>query len=256
MNQILLALKCLLILTLTVACSNAGESGPRPRQNKLQNTEKDSLKGKSKAEVVRLKYNELKAHCALIVVETNIEGAVTQSVIADDVQTQEIKNPVTVENDKLVYDLKIQAESDQDLVQGQAARLINTSYKLQLNIRFKALAVLENNNIRSGDFIYLRKHTPQLSLVADLIEDMGSGRTSTITKTMDLNEGLQQEDLIKSILTAEKKTEYKLKCKLSGEIKEEYASQFVDLNCQDKPTEKTERMHALYCKPQTEQTIL
>lgn len=243
MKIIIELLKLSSIVLILTACSQNGDTGSQEKA-KFDNKPSviDVLKGKTKAEVLKIKYKDLRAMCNLKT-EKITRGQklnYTSELISETANpTQPISNP---EVNVVVYDLKLQQEVDKDLTEEVKAELTTSvdGKSLKLEINFKPVEILETLNVRRNGKKYIMKHTPVLSYDAtyELPQSDGSsvvaGAKDTIYEKIE-----NQQNAVTAIKVGLDRYNFILDCTLSRIINDENKDLATDFESQwtvlDKP---------------------
>lgn len=169
MNNLLRQLSVLILLFVFSSCNKSGSSNSSDKIRPDQKPQViDVLKGKSKSQVLDIKYKELKAVCSLksekavrgeavFFHENNIE---LMAPPADPVNP--ISNPTA---SSVIYDLKLQQVADSQLSNEVKAKL-STSIEdktLKLGMTFKPVQFLESVDLSINQRRYIMKHSPSMS---------------------------------------------------------------------------------------------
>lgn len=245
------------ILTLSVAvfltsCAYENDPGlqpkPKPSPKPAVN---DVLKGKSSAEVLNLKYKNLKASCELTFVTV---PAAQVTAASEDAGVVPPTAPVTNDKNKTTYDLKAQLAVDPKLEKNVEALMVEAqgSTELSLKLDIKPVLFIEGLNLKKDKLVYVMKYTPSLTFEYTYSEQNADGRSS-VKGTGSLNENIPSEQILKSVENADKSVvNHVLKCELKSEVNvdnKDVADQWLKIDCAAKPEPGKEAEHAAHCKP-------
>ena len=221
-------------LTATVLFSSCGQESDTSGLNKIKlenkTQVKDVLQGKSKAEILHLKYKELKASCNLIT-QKMLPPQMSESAEAP------VENPT---QSSFTYDLKLQQIVDQDLTQEVKTTLISSLDKitLKVNLTFKPLFFQEALNLEINQTKYAMKHTPVLSYTAvyKILRERSSTFGTTEAKIYEKIDS--QRNTIVDDRVGEESYKFSLDCKLdriintaNRDLAAEFESQWVIIDC-------------------------
>ena len=123
---------------------------------------KDILQGKSKAEVLKMKYKTLSASCA-IETQKITRGQDAYQTAGNSPAPTEPENPISnPKENTVIYDLKLQQLGDRELTKEVTANLTaaKDNQVLNLEITFKPVVFQETLNIDLNKKKYVLKHTP------------------------------------------------------------------------------------------------
>lgn len=212
---------------------------------------KDLLKGKSKPEILKMKYKELKATCSLETHKVTKGQLYFEPSGNTPVPVLIPENPVANPSENiLTFDLKLQQLVDHDLAKDVNVRLSTAKDGQTLNVEltFKAIGFIESINVDMNKKKYIMKHTPVLSYQADyklLHADTSTIVGKTEGKIYEKIEGLKNE-----IITLEigaDQYNFALECKLDSLINpedpimaREFANQWNEVDCLT-PKNETEK---------------
>lgn len=163
----------MMVATVAIYTSCAKEGSP-DLQAKIKNDPKpqvmDVLKGKSKAEILKMKYQILKATCALNTAKTTKGNFYADSAQITPPPPVTPENPISNPSENiLVYDLKLQQLVDSELTKDVKTKLSASKegYTLDVDITLKAVTFQDSLNIVNNQKRYFMKHTPVLSYLAE-----------------------------------------------------------------------------------------
>lgn len=187
MNMALILATALVVMAFFSSCANEGgpslplstKPGGRPQVQ-------DILKGKSKAEVLKIKYQKLTASCALNAVKesrgqnpiyfTDMSAGLTPPETPPEAPPA-IQNPISYPSEnRVIYNLKQQQIIDADLSKKISDVKISATLdgkSLKVNITFEPIAFMEQVNLNINKKRYIMKHTPVLwySASYELLQD-------------------------------------------------------------------------------------
>lgn len=205
----------------------------------------DVLKNKTNSEVLKIKYKSLSAICSLEAIKilrgeysvnsTNPEPPNDQEPIGHNPPAA-IENPTA---NTFIYNLKAQAQVDQNLTQNVSVKLeasVDTQ-NLKLDLVIKPVVFDELINLEYEQHKFIMKHSPVLSYVYNY--ELAHGDLRTVEK----GEGKIFEKLSTNLTVLKSKIgednyEFVLKCRLDREINPldkdlafEFESQWAEVNC-------------------------
>ncbi len=126
---------------------------------------KDILQGKSKAEVLKMKYKALLVNCTVEAQKiTKFED--TFQTLSTSPEPPAPDNPVSnPKKNTVVYDIKLQQLVDRELTKDVVVNLTSTkdNQELNLELTFKPLSFQEALNIDMNKKKYIMKHTPVMT---------------------------------------------------------------------------------------------
>jgi hypothetical protein len=245
----------LIVLSLLSACSNKSDNDTNAFAKPVSKPQViDYLRGKTGYQVLKIKYKSLKAACTLEVVKSVKGQLIEESAgITPPADQPPISNnpplavPVTNPTPESVsYDLKAQAEIDQDLKkQVKTSLTLNIDNQtLNLNVVVMPLSFQEYLNLDLNNKKYLMKYTPILAYKYDyeLIRGdnltQGSGDAKIYEKIESRNKFLTNR-------VSQDNYDFVLNCSLNREINTEntdmaaeFESQWADINCKDPKNEE------------------
>jgi hypothetical protein len=245
----------LILLSLFSACSNKSDNDinafakPDSKPQVI-----DYLRGKTSSQVLTIKYKALKASCTLQAVKSVKAQIIEESAgFTPPADQPPISNnpppPVPVVNptpESVTYDLKAQAEIDQDLKEKINTKLtLNVDNQtLEVKVLVMPLSFQEYLNLDFNNKKYLMKYTPILAykydyeLIRGNISTQGSGDGKIYEKIESRNKFLTNR-------VGQDNYEFVLNCSLNREINTEnpdmaaeFESQWVDINCQEPKNEE------------------
>ncbi|MEQ1722746.1 MAG: hypothetical protein ABL930_06190, partial [Pseudobdellovibrio sp.] len=208
----------------------------------------DYLRGKTSSQVLKIKYKALKAACTLETVKSVKGQANEESAgITPPADQPPISNnppvPVSVENptpESVTYDLKAQAQIDQDLKEQVKTDLtINIDNQtLKVDFVVKPISFQEYLSLDLNKKKYLMKYTPVLSYT--YIFELIRGDLSTVGGgDGKIYEKVDSSNKIVTTRIGDDSYDFVLNCVLNREINPEnpdmaaeFESQWVDINCQ------------------------
>ncbi len=224
--------------------SCANKSDPGLKNNSVNNTVVDSLKGKSPVEVLKLKYSMASAICELKKTEAAPGGATAASL---DV-------PPVVEESEIFMNLKKWSEKDPELKPANA-KVIKRDDDAVLTVDVTLKAEMVNLNIKRGNLVYLMKYSPQITY--EFSGKFEGANGAAISGTGFINEKMNTVVKVGSLTVGEgaaaKNFEYALDCSLETKIlkesqnAEEYQAQFEVLDC-SAPKASQKKLAAEMCK--------
>lgn len=204
------------------ACANDGDSSLLSKV-KLENKPQviDVLKGKSKAEILKMKYKELKTTCNLVTVKTTRDQITAFFADAKPAQYQAAEEPVNNPSESsLTYDLKLQQLIDNELTKEIKSKIVSSldGKILKVDLTFKPVVFQESLNLIFNKTKYVMKHTPILSYSAiyELIQDGTSTFATTEAKVYEKIEG--QKNAFVVVQVGADKYSFVLDCKLDRSI--------------------------------------
>lgn len=166
--KLILAISLAAVLT---SCSKDGDSNFQSRTKLDAKPQvKDVLKGKSKAEILKMKYKNLSAGCTLETQKITKGQFFLESSGNSPAPPPVTDNPVSNPNDNaLTYDLKLQQLVDRELIKDVNSKITTSKdgQTLNIDITFKPIIFQEALNIDFNKKKYILKHSPVLSYVAD-----------------------------------------------------------------------------------------
>lgn len=231
------------MLAFSIFTSCAKEGSP-DLQAKIKNDPKpqvmDVLKGKSKAEILKMKYQILKATCALNTAKTTKGNFYADSAQITPPPPVTPENPISNPSENiLVYDLKLQQLVDSELTKDVKSKLSASKEGrvLDVDITFKAVTFQDSLNIDSNKKRYFMKHTPVLSYLAEYKLSHADVNVGTVEgKIYEKIEG-QKNTMIAFDIDPDR-YHFVLECGLERTINtsnpahaEEFENQWVEVDC-------------------------
>ena len=257
MNRSLSLILTLSIAALLTSCAYENDPGlqpkPKPSPKPAVN---DVLKGKSSAEVLNLKYKNLKASCELTLVTvppTPAQDVVDTLPAPQDSSVTPPAAPITNDKNKTAYDLKAQLAVDPRLEKSVEAVMVEAqgATELTLKLNVKPVLFIEGLNLKKDKLVYVMKYTPALTFEYTYTEQNTDTRSS-VKGTGSLNENIISEQVLKSVENADKSiVNHVLKCELKSEVNtdnKDVEGQWLKIDCGSKPEPGKEAEHAAHCK--------
>lgn len=242
-------LKFIFVLIVSTVFSSCAKDDTLSLQTKSKDDSKpqvmDVLSGKSNAEVLKMKYKELKATCTLNAIKTTKGQLSRYSSGITPTPPSDSENPISNPSENtLTYDLKLQQLTDQELAKDVKTTLSITKdgYTLNVDITFKPVVFQDSVNLNANKKRYIMKHTPILSYQADHQLLHANDATIVGTTTGRIYEKIEGQ---KNVII---KNSFDLECNLARIINSENvenAAEFenqwtaLDCNAPKNTTEKT-----------------
>lgn len=237
----------IMMVALATIFTSCAKEGSPDLQAKIKNDPKpqvmDVLKGKPKAEILKMKYQLLKATCALNTVKTTKGSFYADSSGITPLPPVAPENPISNPSENiLVYDLKLQQLVDSELTKDVKSKLSVTKdgRNLDVDITIKAVTFQDSLNIANNQKRYFMKHTPVLSYLAEYRlshADQAVIVGSSEGKIYEKIEG--QKNTMISIEIDPDRYNFALECSLERTINAsnpahaaEFENQWVEVDCQ------------------------
>lgn len=239
------SLKIVIVFTFVAVFSSCSKEKNSNFQSRLlldaKPQVKDVLKGKSKPEVLKMKYKNLAAGCSLEIQKIT-RGQLFEESAGYSPTPPGGENPVSYPNEhSMVYDIKLQQLVDRELAKDVTAKLsiAKDGQVLNVDMTFKPVAFQEVLNVDMNKKKYILKHSPVLDFVADY--QLLHSENSTIVgklpgKIFEKIEAPKNE--IIAIEIGQDKYSFMLHCKLNrtinsdnAQLATEFENQWIEVDC-------------------------
>ena len=246
-------LTILSVAALLTSCAYENDPGLQPKNDQAKNQVKDSLKDKTVAEVLTLKYSAAVAKCKLEMKEA--AAAVVAEATAEAPPANEpVQNP---KEDELLFDLKAQVVADPDLKKPVAAKLMNTRDGQVTTVELTLKPEAADLTLPMGKVFYFMKHSPQVSY--EYMFSVTNGKNSVkVPGTGKINEKVETSKVVgQSELTVDevtKKYDHVLTCSVETTVLKdspnvaEFESQFESVDCAQPVKKGQEELYKANCK--------
>lgn len=209
------------------SCSkDEGGKTPNPDANNKPQV-KDVLKDKTKAEVLKIKYKELKAICHFKAVKA-VRSQVVDEATAADIETMlatPVADPVTNPSKNTVsYDIKAQQLVDNDLSKTVTTKLAIAieNKNAVADITFMPLTFLEAIDLSLNGKRYIMKHTPKLMYNVHYSIEYDRDGSVTGQKDATIFENItEQRNLLTQIKVGLNTYDFSIECNLERQINDE-----------------------------------
>lgn len=236
---------------LFLSCANDGNSDSQLKIKPVSRPQViDVLKDKSKAEILKMKYHELKATCNLVAIKATQDQIASFSTELTPPSVPPSENPVKNPTEgSLTFDLKLQQLVDKELAQDVKSTVtISLDRKtLIAEVTFKPVVFQEFVNLEINKKKYIMKHSPVLSysVIYELKQDGSPTFASSQAKIYEKIE--DQKNTLVGIKIGEQRYNFVLDCQLdrvinaeNNNLAAEFESQWAVIDCLSPPSD-TER---------------